>query len=63
MGGPALCRAEAIDEGERWEERSMSCAGTTSGLGTGPGEGEAVWFNGGSLPSERPRTKPKGDKP
>ncbi len=25
----------------------MSSAGTTSGLGTGPGEGEALWFNGG----------------
>ena len=25
----------------------MSSAGATSGLGTGPGEGEALWFNGG----------------
>ncbi len=25
----------------------MSPAGTSGGLGTGPGEGEALWFNGG----------------
>lgn len=25
----------------------MSSAGTSGGLGTGPGEGEALWFNGG----------------
>src|SRR6266699_6269001 len=25
----------------------MSPAGTAGGLGTGPGEGEALWFNGG----------------
>jgi quercetin dioxygenase-like cupin family protein len=35
------------DEPERWKEKAMSLPGTTGGYMLGPGEGEALWFNGG----------------
>jgi quercetin dioxygenase-like cupin family protein len=35
------------DHVERWKESAMSLPQTTGGYGLGPGEGEAVWFNGG----------------
>jgi quercetin dioxygenase-like cupin family protein len=34
-------------EAERWKEGSMSLPRTTGGSGPGPGDGEALWFNGG----------------
>jgi quercetin dioxygenase-like cupin family protein len=36
-----------IDESERWKEQAMSLPGTAGGYMLGPGEGEALWFNGG----------------
>jgi quercetin dioxygenase-like cupin family protein len=36
-----------IEETECWKELSMSLPRTTDGYGLGPGEGEALWFNGG----------------
>jgi quercetin dioxygenase-like cupin family protein len=43
----ASCAVMLTGEAKHWKERSMSLERTTGGSGLGPGEAEALWFNGG----------------